>query len=1173
MISPRTHLSSRSGFALIIALGLMAFILLLILSITVFVRVESSTSEQSLRLLQARQNSLLGIHIALGELQATAGPDQRVTAKAAIFNNTDTSRRKLTGVWDTAGSGSFLRWLVSDYNKVSDNFGFAQTPAPNQWDSESALLLASGSYSTGALLLNPEDSVLVSLSNTAIRNNNQTTGRYAWWIDDEGVKARINLDNVLQDAGKQAAVLALNSFHRGEFGFLSDFAELSLGQDQVTRLIVNHNFTLAGIGDTATRERFFDFTTWSAGVLADAREGGLKRDLSLAFELTNNDFNNSAFADSGPTSVSAPGLAFRVQPIFYCPNDGRGPTWHLLRDYYTIYQRVENPMSDPVFNAQAMRPNKDELGVLNQGQENKWWETVPAIRYQADTAVDAGIAGDSLRSTSSPGNALRAIPIPISANYTPYVQRSLVTFGMRFFQTSPPNPRANGDPGTWEYRRSELLVNPAFVVHNPYNIRVRSQGLFTLTDHVRFNIRTESLLSGEITSFRTGGNQHILKAGPSIFNPGELRIYEGLHDYNIDRMSSAGPPSNYWAPRTSTGDSPHIPVDPDDLSEPNLQVEFRPFDSQDRWAYWLYHNIAEGASPVVPSLFRENFARETYSYGGVRGMYIWETYEDWYLTNNTPLTLNTELFRRESRDAPVDFFNFDFFLKPADHHFRYPGFSHSNPLAPNITSVNLFTSTTDQRTGYPVFDPSWQLEIYSTNFPGMDVLQSSGNNAFWGLSNQGSGRTHVAAIELPTTPPISLGKLQNANIGIFGHMPALAIGNSFASPFLPRNAVSRFFDNRIKSDLGGNQRVFYDLSYLANQALWDGYFFSSYSLAYNQNADAYLSAPGPRESFDAAFDPAHSRAGVRGGSLPNPRMQLFAPRESLPDVRDKLFTASGTARSDGFDRAAENLLVAGAFNIHSTSVEAWQSVLSAARNAAIYRAGESEQENYGTDLTPLTRLTQPTQGVYNGILSSAAAWGGFTALSDAQIETLATAIVDELTLRVNARGGPFLSMAAFVNRELQNNNFGLAGLLQAAIDKSGINQGFASAATAVNLGGSSADFPSANNINDGDGGSRSSASGAAAKILQGNILQAIGSFISPRSDTFRIRSYGDVVNPLTNEVSVRVWAEAVYQRTPEPVYPSAALPADSNFWVPQEMERFGRRFHLVSFRWLSEDEL
>jgi hypothetical protein len=67
----------------------------------------------------------------------------------------------------------------------------------------------------------------------------------------------------------------------------------------------------------------------------------------------------------------------------------------------------------------------------------------------------------------------------------------------------------------------------------------------------------------------------------------------------------------------------------------------------------------------------------------------------------------------------------------------------------------------------------------------MDALQTSGNNAFWGASNEAGGSTHVAAIELPTSPPVSIGQLQNANVSLYAHMPALAIGNSFASPYIP----------------------------------------------------------------------------------------------------------------------------------------------------------------------------------------------------------------------------------------------------------------------------------------------------------------------------------------------------------------------------------------------------
>ena len=61
-----------------------------------------------------------------------------------------------------------------------------------------------------------------------------------------------------------------------------------------------------------------------------------------------------------------------------------------------------------------------------------------------------------------------------------------------------------------------------------------------------------------------------------------------------------------------------------------------------------------------------------------------------------------------------------------------------------------------------------------------------------------------------------------------------------------------------------------------------------------------------------------------------------------------------------------------------------------------------------------------------------------------------------------------------------------------------------------------------------------------------------------RSDTFTIRSYGDSVNPVTGDV-IRSWCEAVVQRTTEPL--DTAAPAD------------GRVFKVVSFRWLSDDEV
>ena len=74
------------GFALVMMLSLMAFVLLLVLSLTILVRVETKSAQLASAVQQAEQAALLGLKIALGKLQQAAGPDQRITATAALFD-------------------------------------------------------------------------------------------------------------------------------------------------------------------------------------------------------------------------------------------------------------------------------------------------------------------------------------------------------------------------------------------------------------------------------------------------------------------------------------------------------------------------------------------------------------------------------------------------------------------------------------------------------------------------------------------------------------------------------------------------------------------------------------------------------------------------------------------------------------------------------------------------------------------------------------------------------------------------------------------------------------------------------------------------------------------------------------------------------------------------------
>ena len=91
----------RQGFALVIAISLMAFVLLLLLSLTSLVQVEGRSAKIAQSTLAARQNALLGLQEALGTLQQTAGPDQRVTATGSLWSNPQSGTEHLVGVWSS----------------------------------------------------------------------------------------------------------------------------------------------------------------------------------------------------------------------------------------------------------------------------------------------------------------------------------------------------------------------------------------------------------------------------------------------------------------------------------------------------------------------------------------------------------------------------------------------------------------------------------------------------------------------------------------------------------------------------------------------------------------------------------------------------------------------------------------------------------------------------------------------------------------------------------------------------------------------------------------------------------------------------------------------------------------------------------------------------------------
>ena len=184
-------------------------------------------------------------------------------------------------------------------------------------------------------------------------------------------------------------------------------------------------------------------------------------------------------------------------------------------------------------------------------------------------------------------------------------------------------------------------------------------------------------------------------------------------------------------------------------------------------------------------------------------------------------------------------------------------------------------------------------------------------------------------------------------------------------------------------------------------------------------------------------------------------------------------------------------------------------------------------------------------------------WRGYRDPTNAELDDLATAMVEEVKKR-----GPFLSLADFVNRRLSTDPaLASSGALQAALDRS-INKALS---TGARSGGKipSVAFPEA------DQGSLMTQ--VPGHVKQGDLLTTLGARLTPRSDTFTIRSYGEAKSP-AGSLLASARCEAVVQRNPEYVNPADASHVAPVLLTSEVNKRFGRSFSIISFRWISSTE-
>lgn len=293
----------RDGFAVVLAVALLAAVVLLLVALTALTRSELRATAQRGAAEQARQNALVGLRVALGRLQAAAGPDARSTATAQHLGATNPY---WTGVWTDAGPPV---WLVSGH------------PA----DADSAVVTTGGA-ATGAVLVGDnttgasggvaalfEDIAGDELPGLA---GEQAVGRFAYWTGDEGVKGNVGVldhvdevpvpmwsaaDDPVTHAAERARLRQLVA-HRSGNDTLNlgdppiDGFQLQAENDPASAVrwaqfgaaLTMNQLRFQTLGTTLARDRyrafvhahFHDLTVHSLGVLSNAATGGLRRNFS-----------------------------------------------------------------------------------------------------------------------------------------------------------------------------------------------------------------------------------------------------------------------------------------------------------------------------------------------------------------------------------------------------------------------------------------------------------------------------------------------------------------------------------------------------------------------------------------------------------------------------------------------------------------------------------------------------------------------------------------------------------------------------------------------------------------------------------------------------------------------------------------------------------------------------
>ena len=480
--SPVSRKKQKKGFALIATLTLMMLLAMLAVAIMATAASQNRIALQTMLQAEARQQALVGLDAAIGELQVELGPDQRVTASSSILSKDDGSQAQhLLGVWNSwdgpiygkskSGHGGkisstyekgrssmFRRWLISSRNRnatrTMGNPGSLCSRDPGR----RICLVGEGTLGKS---LSPQHYVYADLLSMPSLGKNEAC--FAWWVGGENQKAKISVQSPKEPQDVYEALHRTWDTPAPRFVDNRDLDFLPDKVEEPARVMTMASLPLLGSSSQAAgMPYFFDVTTTSYTLPINVSMGGFKQDLNLLLNkktLKETEFAarsnqdcplvDNADVPRGTESDMPIGSWQNLHAYYHCWPDGsakdsRNFTARLLGGLDGVYTR----MSGSVY--------KDESTIRHEGNPD-----------EVSVGSSSGSVYDT-RSMLEEGSD--------SAGYarTPVMLAFMTNFGLTTRKTGESSSGGEGSKeATYTLR---MCFAPMFLWWNPYNVPMKVRG-------------------------------------------------------------------------------------------------------------------------------------------------------------------------------------------------------------------------------------------------------------------------------------------------------------------------------------------------------------------------------------------------------------------------------------------------------------------------------------------------------------------------------------------------------------------------------------------------------------------------------------------------------------------------------------------------------------------------